>query len=130
MVNYTFNVSEPWFSLISLGIKSVEGRLNKGKFNEIQVGDTIEWNNDIFMHRSIKTKVVGKRYYKNFKEYLSNEGLERCLPAIPSIEHVLSVYYTYYSKEDEHKYGVAAIEVKVEKEKGKSIEGTRRLFIS
>lgn len=35
--------SEPWFTLISMGLKNVEGRKNKGKFKEIIVGDIIEW---------------------------------------------------------------------------------------
>ena len=30
MTTYTKHVSEPWFSLIKLGIKKCEGRLNKG----------------------------------------------------------------------------------------------------
>jgi ASC-1-like (ASCH) protein len=32
---YTKNLSEPWFSLIKLGIKKCEGRLKKGDFAEI-----------------------------------------------------------------------------------------------
>ena len=36
---YKENVSEPWFTLISLGLKTVEGRKNKGRFKEMQIGD-------------------------------------------------------------------------------------------
>jgi hypothetical protein len=32
MFIYEKNLSEPWFSLIKLRIKKVEGRLNKGDF--------------------------------------------------------------------------------------------------
>jgi hypothetical protein len=38
-----FHVSEPWFSLISLGIKTIEGRKNKGIFKELKIGDVVEW---------------------------------------------------------------------------------------
>jgi hypothetical protein len=38
---YTENVSEPWFSLINLGLKTVEGRKNKGRFHDMQLGDII-----------------------------------------------------------------------------------------
>lgn len=36
---YQKNLSEPWFSLIKLKIKTVEGRLNKGDFAIINIGD-------------------------------------------------------------------------------------------
>ena len=39
--NYTETVSEPWFTLISMGLKSVEGRKNKGRFKEMKVGDIV-----------------------------------------------------------------------------------------
>jgi ASC-1-like (ASCH) protein len=104
-----FNVSEPWFSLIYIGLKTVEGRKNTGRFKEMKVGDIIEWQNNDFKPRSIKTKIVGKSEYKTFKEYLETEGLEKCLPSIPTIEDGLSVYYKYYTKKDEEMYGVVAI---------------------
>ena len=41
---YIENLSEPWFTLIQLGLKTVEGRKNKGKFKEMKVGDIIEYD--------------------------------------------------------------------------------------
>lgn len=34
---YTKSVSEPWFTLISLGLKTVKGRLNKGEFKVVAI---------------------------------------------------------------------------------------------
>jgi len=42
-IDYTENVSEPWFSLISLGLKTVEGRKNKGRFATMKPGQIIKW---------------------------------------------------------------------------------------
>lgn len=106
-----FHVSEPWFSLISTGLKTVEGRKNKGKFKDMKVGDVIVWTNDDFGERYYKTKVVRKTEYKTFYDYLQAEGLDKCLPSIPTIEQGLSVYFKYYTKEDEARYGVVAIEL-------------------
>ncbi|CAL8461123.1 g654 [Coccomyxa elongata] len=39
-------VSEPWFTLISMGLKQVEGRLMKGNFTRLETGDVILWEND------------------------------------------------------------------------------------
>lgn len=44
-MEHKINVQEPWFSLIKKGIKNVEGRLNKGKFCNLKINDTIIWNN-------------------------------------------------------------------------------------
>lgn len=108
---YTSNVSEPWFTLILLGLKTVEGRKNKGMFKEMRVGDVVKWTNDNFGDRSVMTKVVRKAEYNTFKEYLETEGLDKCLPGITNLEHGLNVYYKYFTKEDEKEFGVIAIEV-------------------
>jgi len=108
--NYTENLSEPWFSLISLGLKVVEGRKNKGRFYDMKIGDIVEWTNEDFLPRSVFTKITNKKYYKTFEEYLKKEGLQKCLPGMPDMKHGLSVYFKYFTKEDELKYGVVAIQ--------------------
>ncbi len=110
---YIENVSEPWFSLISLGLKTVEGRKNKGRFKDMNVNDVIEWTNNDFKPRSVLTKITKKKEYNTFKEYLETEGLNKCLPGIPTIEHGLSVYFKYFTKEDEEQFGVVAIGLKL-----------------
>lgn len=105
------SLSEPWFSLISLGLKTVEGRLDRGHFKSLQIGDLIQWTNNNFLERTVITRVVAKRNYFSFREYLDTEGLQNCLPGIPSLAHGLSVYYKYYTTADEETYGVVAIEL-------------------
>ena len=106
---YVENVSEPWFTLISLGLKTIEGRKNKGRFEEMEVGDIIDWNNKDFNPRNVLTKITKKTVYNTFQEYLEKEGLQKCLPGINTIEDGLSVYFKYFTEEDEKKYGVVAI---------------------
>ena len=112
-IKYNEHVSEPWFSLISLGLKTVEGRKNKGKFKEMKIGDIIQWNNNDFKERKILTKIIGKAEYKTFEEYLTTEGLNNCLPGMPTLEHGLSVYFKYFTKEEETEFGVVAIRLKL-----------------
>jgi ASC-1-like (ASCH) protein len=112
-IKYNEHLSEPWFSLISLGLKTVEGRKNKGKFKDMQVGDIIQWYNNDFLERKILTKIIGKAEYRTFEEYLTTEGLDKCLPGIPSLEHGLSVYFKYFTKEEESEFGVVAIRLKL-----------------
>ena len=112
-IKYVEHLSEPWFTLIGLGLKTVEGRRNKGKFKEMKVGDIIQWTNDDFDNRTVLTKITKKEEYNTFSEYLSNEGLENCLPGMPSLEHGLSVYFKYFTKEDEKEFGVIAIHLEL-----------------
>jgi ASC-1-like (ASCH) protein len=112
-VDYIEHLSEPWFSLISLGLKTVEGRKNSGKFKDMAVGEIIEWENSDFKHRSVKTKIVSKQIYKTFEEYLLTEGLDKCLPGMKDIEHGLSVYFKYFTKEQEAEFGVVAIRLEL-----------------
>ena len=110
---YTKPVSEPWFTLISLGLKTVEGRLNKGDFKLMQNGDVIKWTNNDFEPRSVLTKVVGKTSYNSFEEYLTKEDLQKCLPGIPSMKHGQSVYSKYFTKKDEDEFKVVAIKLQL-----------------
>ena len=46
-MEYHEHVSEPWFTLIKLRIKTIEGRLANGNFKNINLGDyIIFFNND------------------------------------------------------------------------------------
>ena len=66
---YEINVQEPYYSYIVNGQKTVEGRLNKGKFSRMQVGDHLLINNES------KFKVERKTNYDSFLEMVLGPGL-------------------------------------------------------
>lgn len=109
MTVYEKNLSEPWFSLIKLKMKSVEGRLNKGDFANMKVGDSIIFTNvELGFERKFKVEIKNIVNYETFYEYLEHETLEKCLPGVDTMEEGLNVYYKYYSQEDEMKYKIKA----------------------
>lgn len=110
---YSVSVSEPWFSLILLGLKTVEGRKNRGLFAQMQDGDIVEWMNDSIIPRSVQTRITGKAVYPTFREYLEIEGLDKCLPGISDMDDGLSIYYKYFTKEEEKEFGVVAIHLEL-----------------
>lgn len=112
-MSFTKHLSEPWFSLIMLGLKTCEGRLCKGDFAEMNKGDRITFENSDLYKRSFVVKITSIHKYDSFETYLKKEGLDKCLPTIDSIENGLMVYRKYYSEVDEKKYGIVAIRVKV-----------------
>ncbi|MFA6353317.1 MAG: ASCH domain-containing protein [Candidatus Paceibacterota bacterium] len=107
MVNISINVQEPYYSFILQGKKTIEGRLNKGKFATIQVGDILELELE-----KIKFIVVGKNIYKNFREMIEKEGIVNVIPEKNSIDEAVDVYYIFYTKEQENEFGVVAIKIK------------------
>ena len=113
-MRYIKNISEPWFSLIKLGLKTCEGRLNKGDFAKMQPGDVIEFTNqELGFHRSCVVRVISIKEYPSFEKYLVSETLKRCLPGISTYSDGLSVYYKYFSTRDEAEYGIVAIGVEI-----------------
>ena len=109
-------VSEPWFTLISAGLKQVEGRLDKGDFARLDTGDVIVWeNDDLGFTRSCKTRVDGTAHYPTFRAYLQSEHLNRCLPAagVKTLAQGVRVYRKYYTEHDEKSFGVVALRLSV-----------------
>lgn len=116
MPTYTKNVSEPWFSLMKLGAKKCEGRLNKGDFSNMEKGDYLVFHNTDFGYdRTFRCRITSVHIYPSFELYLMNETLDKCLPGVDSIAEGVRIYYKYYTPEDEHRYGVRAIRIKLTK---------------
>ena len=109
MTTYIKHLSEPWFTLIKLGIKTCEGRLFKGDFSLMEENDIITFINNDFFQRRIDVKIKSVKRYDSFESYLYSEKLEKCLPGIDNIDDGLDIYYKYFSEENERKYGVIAI---------------------
>ena len=112
---FELTISEPWFSLIENGQKTVEGRLFKGIFTEFRVNDTIcfinKWNGK---EKSVTVKITKLTKYPNFGDLLFNEKLYKVLPGFPNIKCGIVLYDRIYSSFNEiKKYGTLAIQMQV-----------------
>ncbi|MBB1578974.1 MAG: ASCH domain-containing protein [candidate division SR1 bacterium] len=105
----TFNVQEPYRSQLLTGEKSIEGRLNKGKFSNLMPGDKIELENtgQIFLVERIA-------HYKNFQTMLQQEDITKIIPGISEIQEGVAIYHQFYTPVQEKEYGVLAIHLKKE----------------
>ena len=82
---YRKHVSEPWFSLICLGIKTIEGRLNQGDWADMEEGDQIDWYNKEFTPvLSVREIRTNKTHYPCIESYLSEEGLKKPCHLLPT----------------------------------------------
>jgi len=95
------------------GTKTIELRLNDEKRKLIKVGDIIKFTNRS-TNESIEAKVINLHYYAFFKELYQNFDKV----SLGYKENDIANYKDmeeYYSKEEQDKYGVVGIEIKVVK---------------
>lgn len=115
---YTKDLSEPWFTLMKIKKKKIDGRLNKGTFAEMKVGDKIDFiNEELGFKRKFRVIIKKINKYNNFNEFLENEELKLCLPGIDTINEGLKIYHKIYSTEVENNHNVLAIQIKKLKSK-------------
>ncbi len=107
MTEIIINAQEPYKTFMLKGIKRIEGRLNKGKFALINVGDIL-----ILEPEKNKFKIQRKRIYSSFREMIKKEGIKNIIPDKNKINDAVNVYYEFYTKEQEKKFGVVAIQIK------------------
>lgn len=115
MVIIKKHLSQPWFDYVQNGIKTVEGRLDRGDFAKLQLGDEILFYNDdndsisnISFYQEILCHVLKIIKYRSFKELLEQEGVRNVIPG-RNLDEAIRIYRMIYNEEDEMEYGVLAI---------------------
>lgn len=103
-----FNVKEPYKSLLLQWKKTVEWRLNKGKFADLKVWDCLK-----FEDTGEVLEVENLTYYPTFQSMLENEWLKHVLPWISSIQEWVAIYHQFYTPVQESEFGVLSIEIKL-----------------
>lgn len=104
---------------IIAGRKTIEGRLNRGKFAEYKPGDQVWLRRDYRDEkgvlrdgepRQVLVEVTAIRHYETSLAMVTAEGFKNVIPYAGAPEEAAAEYDTYYSAEDQAKYGVLAIE--------------------
>lgn len=122
MNTWEFGLETAPFEAVVAGKKTIEGRLNKDKFAEFAAGDIIKVRADYRDAQgsrhdgepdAARLKIVAIRKYPDFAAMVKAEGHERVSALPVSEQATIDSYAEYYPAEDQTKYGVLAIEVKV-----------------
>jgi ASC-1-like (ASCH) protein len=112
MKTYRSHRTEPYFTFIKNGQKTIEGRVRKGKYRLIKSGDMITVYNKEETD-SVNVRVKRVSMYPSIKDLLESEGVERVLPDVDNIKQGIEIYRRFYTPEQESIFGMVAIEVKV-----------------
>lgn len=102
--------NEP-FELIKSGTKIIEMRLYDEKRKLIKENDIIEFTNRMTGEK-IKTRVIKLHLYDNFKELYNNFD-NVSLGYREGVTKDYKDMETYYSIEEQNKYGVVGIEIRI-----------------
>ena len=78
----------------------------------MEINDTIEFFNEDFPKKKFIVKII-KGKFNTFEKYIRTKTLKKTLPGINNVKEGLDIYYKYYSKDDEEKYKIIAIDIKL-----------------
>ena len=103
-MKHNMTLKQPYFDLIKAGKKTIELRLYDNKRRQIQVGDTITFQNGDNFHT---VKVKGLFVCKNFEQLFKfinpkDTGLE-------TTENAIHIMEQFYDKDAQKKFGVVGI---------------------
>lgn len=105
--------TEP-FNMIKSGKKTIELRLNDEKRKNIGIGDIIEFTDCRSLDRKILTEVINIYRFDSFNELYKNLPLDKCGYLKEDIDTASPLdMEKYYSVEEQSKYGVLGIELKI-----------------
>ncbi len=110
MTTHRMNLQKSPFEKIRGGTKTIELRLNDEKRQQIKIGDEIEFSMRDNPEEKILTKVTNLLYYPTFKDLFQNLPPEA---TGSDSQEDWKLMYTFYSEEDEKKYGVVGIRLKL-----------------
>ena len=101
------------FEKIKSGEKTVEIRLKDEKRQKIKVGDSVIFYRGDSATEFIKATVVDLHTFNSFTNLFLSELFPKTGCGDMTVDEATESMYLYYSKEQEKKYGVLAIELKV-----------------
>lgn len=100
---HKMKLSEPWYTLIKKGKKTIELRLLDEKRSMIKKNDTIIFS-DVNTTKSFKKKVKKLTYHKTFENALKYGKLKNIVPGVRTYNEAIKIYYDipgYKSKEND-----------------------------
>ena len=111
---YNMKLNPEPFNMIKSEQKTIELRLNDEKRKNIRVGDVIEFTNSENIDKKILTKVINVYRFNSSDELYKKLPLDKCGYLKENINTASpSDMEKYYSVEEQSKYGVLGIELKV-----------------
>ena len=115
-MKYIMKLNPKYFEYMKNGTKRVEIRLNDEKRKDLKIGDEIIFQKEPELKEELYTQIVSLNIKRNFKELIEELDVSEYADESESEEEFLNDLYKFYTKEQEEKYGVVGIQIKIRKE--------------
>lgn len=100
----------PWFQYLFEGIKKWDVQLQKNEWNNVNVDDVILYCGSVNECGKVCCmKIIDIKKFNNFTELIKVIPLHKIMPNITLDIDALALFHTWYSEEDEKKYGIIAV---------------------
>ena len=104
-----YELSDPWFSLLCMGVSDVICRPDTGCWETIKPQDYVTfWNNELGSTRLKMFKVVRVRKFIDFRTALITIGIQKCYPTVIEMDDVRRIVDGMYT-EAERIHGAAVV---------------------
>lgn len=113
-MTHTIKVQPYYYDKIKSGEKIYEVRLFDEKRQLMHTGDTLIIKKEPLLNEEITCKITKLLRFNSFKEMATSLPLNFVgFDLSSTTKDVIKLYYSFYSKQDEQKYGVVAIKVQL-----------------
>ena len=102
-----------YFDKIKNGQKIYEIRLNDEKRQLLNKGDIIIFKKENDLNQNLQTIIKDLIYFNSFNDMVSTLSPKQIGFENNSKDEIIDIYHSFYSTDDEIKYGVVAIKVEV-----------------
>lgn len=93
--SFNLTVKQSIFDKIYYNQKSVEARIAIPRYTQMEVGDLIHF---LYGPHVVSRKIKGKAMYKTFRQMLTVEGIQNCLPGVKDLDEGIAFYNNLYSQ--------------------------------
>lgn len=112
-MEHEMKVQETCFLAMKNGTKIIEPRLLDQKRKMVKVGDKIIFHNQKDLSDSIIANVVALKKFKTFTDLVDHYSIKDLYNESTTKNAYLTLLKSFYTVEEEKKFGVIAIEIKL-----------------
>lgn len=110
-MEHIFKLQPKYFDFIDYGTKRIELRLYDEKRQKINVGDTILFQKEPELEKTLRVKVVGLLRYNSFEELFNDFDISMLADSSMTKKELLTVLEEFYTPEKQKTYGVVGIRI-------------------
>lgn len=110
-MEHILKLQPKYFDFIDYGTKRIELRLYDEKRQKINVGDTILFQKEPELEKTLRVKVVGLLRYNSFEELFNDFDISMLADLSMTKKELLTVLEEFYTPEKQKTYGVVGIRI-------------------